>query len=50
MKVEDVMVGNYKDYFPKLQRAVEFSKIFNNKVLEWVIQGFIVSFSIEKLL
>lgn len=50
MHIEDLMTGNYGNYFPKLQNAVEFSQSIPIGILDWLCQSFIISFSIKHLL
>lgn len=50
MNVEDIMIGNFKSNFPKLQKAVEFSRSLPTDIPNWLIQTFIISIFIEKFL
>lgn len=50
MSIEDLMIGNYENEFPKLQQAVNISQSIPIKFVDWLCQSFIISFSIKHLL
>lgn len=50
MNIDDLMIGNFHKEFPKLQHAVEKSQSVGLKKIDWLIQAFILSFNIDKLL
>ena len=49
MPIEDVVIGDFSKYFPRLQAAIEFSQSMPNRWIDWFIEGFIISSKIEKL-
>ncbi len=50
MKIEDIMLGNYSEYFPKLQKAVNRCESLKSKNLNWALQALVLSLNINKLL
>ncbi len=50
MSIEDLMIGNYGNEFPKLQKAVSISQSIPIGILDWLCQAFIISFSVKYLL
>lgn len=49
MQAEDLMIGNFRQYFPKLQNVIEKSQTFPY-FLDWMFQRLYVSINIEKFL
>lgn len=50
MKAENIMIGNYYEYFPKLQKAINFSQKIPNFWVDWAIQAFLIGPAIKLLL
>ena len=50
MNVEDLMIGNFKENFPKLQDAVDFCESLHPDALNWCLQALVLSLNIDKLI
>lgn len=50
MNAENIMIGNYYEHFPKLQRAINFSQKIPNFWIDWAIQAFLIGPAIKYLL
>ena len=50
MKISDLMIGDFGEEFPKLQKAVDFCESLTIENLNWFIQAFILSLNIKWLI
>lgn len=50
MDTEDLLIGDFGKYFPKLQKAVEKSQSLPNKTLDWIVQALFISLNISYFL
>lgn len=50
MKIEDLLIGDFREYFPKLQKAVEKSQSLPNRTLDWIVQALFISLNISRFL
>ena len=50
MPIENLIIGDFNESFPKLQKAVNFSNSLPLYYANWFVQGFIINSLIEKLI
>lgn len=50
MPIENLMIGNFNKYFPKLQYAIDCCELLPSYKFNWFIQSFFISFFVDKLL
>lgn len=43
MQAPDIMIGNYKEYFPKTYKAVEYCQNMKSYKVSWVLQALIIN-------